>query len=246
MIKFYVISLQTQTERRKRITKMLQDFGAEFEIFDAVNGRDMSPEDQRLCDSRDENLIIMKGNRKLIVQDKFNAPEAGCALSHLKCYQRIIENGDEAAVILEDDVILHEEARIALESLDAIKEPWDVVNFSSNDGLKSLWGARKYYFNNSKDFYFQRVGMRSVTLDAIFNRRHMLLGAMFYVVTRHACERLVEIGFPARINSDYLLGLIGYNELRTFRVYPEDRFFRFQELASSIGDERPAHRLIRV
>ena len=244
-LKFYVINLKSQSERRERMAKLLDAQGVDYEFFEGVNGRALTEEQKALFADEDKNILEMTGGRKLLVEDKLSPSEKGCALSHLKLYQKILDDGVQRAVILEDDLILNQDVYEALDNIDCIKEPWDIINFSSHIGIKSLPGAKKYYANKEKGFYFQRLGMRNNTLDAIFNRRRVLVCAALYVVTPVACKRLIELGYPVRIVADYLTGLVGYHNLRLFRAYPLNHFINFHEVASTIGD-RPAHRMIRL
>lgn len=244
-LKFYVISLVRQQERRQKMAQMLDSFGVDYEFFDAVDGRNLSEEDAKLCDLGDQHILTMRGGRRALVEDALSPSEVGCALSHLKLYQHILDQGDEQAVILEDDTKILPEAMQALQNINCITEPWDVINFSDNSGIRNRLGARKYYFDRENGRYFQRTGMRNPTLDAIFNRRRVMFCAAFFVINRHACERLIELGYPVRIVADYLLGMIGYNELRTFRVFPLGDYFTFHETESTIGN-RPRHHIVRL
>ena len=244
-LKFYVISLKNQAERRERITKLLDSRGVSFEIFDAVNGRELTDEQKALCYDKDEVVLEMTGGRKLLVEDRMIPSEIGCAMSHLALYKKIIDDGVQNAVVFEDDLELSDDTFEAISNIDCIKEPWDIINFSSHIGIKSLPGAKKYYANKEKGFYFQRLGMRNKTLDAIFNRRRFLTCTACYIIRPNACKKLIELGYPVRLNSDYLLGLVAYHNLRLFRAYPLNHFIRFNEVDSVIGD-RPAHRMIRL
>ena len=149
---------------------------------------------------------------------------------------------------MEDDILPHELTVLALESLNYIKEPWDIVNFSNDSGIKNALWARKYFFGEDNKYYFQRQGMRNDTLDAICNRCQLILLAHCYVVTRHAGEVLLKLGYPVRLNADYLLGLMGYHRLRTFMAFLSDLILAGlsnSSKESTIGD-RPRHRLVRV
>lgn len=55
--------------------------------------------------------------------------EIACLMSHLKAYQELIESGDEWAIILEDDVVLHRDPRTILDKLPKV------------DGLKLVLGT---------------------------------------------------------------------------------------------------------
>ena len=250
----FVINLPQSGDRREQVTQDFTRIGLNFEFFAATNGRALSPAEEALClqgAARESVELEMAGGRKVIVENAQSPAEKGCSFSHLRLYQHILDLGLERAVIMEDDVLPNEYTKLVLESLDCIKEPWDIVNFSNNSGLKNAPLARKYYFGQDKQYYFQRQGMRNETLDAIFNRRRLIFGTYCYVITRHACEVLVKLGYPVRLNADYLLGLIGYNRLRTFMVFPHNlSFIAFSSAANNstimTNVERPQHRLVRV
>ena len=245
-IKIFVINMLKSTARRELVAAMLDSLGLEYEFFTATDGRNLTPEQEQQCDLQDEVVLPVRMGRKIIVQNKLIPPEVGCAFSHLRLYQHILDCGLDRAVVLEDDVILHPDAVVALQSLDCITEPWDVVHFSSHEGIKNLPFSHKYRFGSHDEFYFQRLGMHHPAIDSIHNQRRVIGLAAFYVVTAHACERLLKLGYPVRIPSDFLLGLIAYNELKMFRAYPLDHFYKVADIASTIGgeEERP-HPLVR-
>ncbi len=245
--KFYVVNLKRAEGRRKVMAEHLAKFGVDFEFFEASDGKALTSSELEMVGTSEQVILTMAGGRQCLVEDKMSPPEVGCALSHLRLYQHILEQGDKYAVIIEDDVTINADTIKALEHLDVIKEPWDVVHFSCDLGIKSLPLARKYYFDRHHDMYFARLGMRNATLDAIFNRRRICFGTVLYVVTPHACQVLLEKGLPARINADYLLGMIAYHNLRTFLAHPIGHYWEANEEGnkSSIGD-RPRHRLVRL
>lgn len=245
-MKYFVISLKNQTDRRNKIAALLDKHGVDYEFFDATYGKEMTEEERSKCSFDDKHIVEMAGGRKLLVEDALSYPEFGCAMSHLRVYQHILDSNLEEAAILEDDVNPNEDIFNAVNNISCIKEPWDVVHFSSHIGLKSLPFAKKYSYQDHGDtFYFQRLGMCNNTLDAIFNRRRFLCFADFYVVNRKACQRLIELGYPVRLPADYLLGLVAYHNLKLFRAYPLNHFVIPNVATSTIGD-RPQHRMIRL
>lgn len=244
-LKYYVINLKSQPERRSRMAALLDAQGVDYEFFDAVYGKNLSAEEESLCSKDNQVILEFDNGRKLLVEDELSASEKGCALSHLKLYQKILDDGVERAVIMEDDLDLTQETFLALNSIDCIKESWDIINFSSHIGIKSLPFAKKYYFDKQNGYYFSRLGMRNSTLDSYFNQRRFLCYTALYVVTPKACRRLISLGYPVRITADYLTGIVAYHNLKLFRVYPLDHFLLFSEVDSSIGN-RPAHKMIRL
>jgi len=245
-IKIFVINMLKSTDRRERMAAMLDSLGLEYEFFTATDGRNLSPAQEQQCDLQDEVVLPVRMGRKIIVQTKLTPPEVGCAFSHLRLYQHILDCGLDRAVILEDDAILHPDAVVALQSLDRITEPWDVVHFSSHVGIKNLPFSHKYRFGPNDEFYFQRLGMHHPAIDAIHNQRRVIVLTTFYVITAQGCERLLKLGYPVRLTSDYLLGIIAYNELKMFRAYPLNHFYTMADVASTIGgDVGRQHNLVR-
>ncbi len=248
-LKFYVVNLKRATDRRQLMSAMLDKYGVNYEIFEATDGRELTPEDEAKVSLSDQVILEMAGGRKCMVEDQMIPPEVGCALSHLRLYQHILDQGVERAVILEDDTVLNDDSILALNNLDVITEPWDVVHFSEDLGIRNLPEIvrRKYYIDRERGLYFARLGMHSQTLDAIFNRRRLVLRTAFYVVTPQACQTLLKLGYPVRINADYLLGSIAYNHLKMFLGYPVGHYLVPNHGAdsSTIG-ARPKHRLVRL
>lgn len=221
-LKFFVISLKHQTAKRAFMQEQLARLGIEFEFFDATDGRNLSEEDKALCSNSDGTILTCHGNRKVKVENELSLGEKGCALSHLKVYQIVASWMDnksmegDVAVILEDDAIINEDTILALNSLDLITEPWDVVQFSEHEGIKNLSWRKRYYFDRNRGFYFAQVGLQHPHLNAIFNLRRFVARTACYVIKPQAALHLIELGFPVRIPSDYLLGMIAYNQLKMF------------------------------
>lgn len=90
-MRVYVINLKRSTERRKNIEAQLKRLGVQYEIIEAVDGRNMSEEEF---------------NHIVSLPEEFTKSQAGCQLSHNKVYTRMQENRDDIALVLEDDVLI--------------------------------------------------------------------------------------------------------------------------------------------
>jgi len=90
-MKVYVINLKRSTERRRNIEAQLKRLGVSYEIVEAVDGRSME-------DDAFRNIVSLP--------EEFTKSQAGCQLSHNKVYTRMQENGDDMALVLEDDVLI--------------------------------------------------------------------------------------------------------------------------------------------
>jgi glycosyl transferase family 25 len=97
-LNIFVISMAGSIERRSRIEEQMRSLDLSFEFVDAVNGRDLPPA-----------YLAQKATSRHIIQGGVAATtprEIGCALSHVKCADLIVQRGLPGAVILEDDAEL--------------------------------------------------------------------------------------------------------------------------------------------
>ena len=100
-MKTYVINLENAFARKQYMQKQLEELpflSPEFVI--AVDGRKMTKEGQ----NQKFNIEKFKKNYSREVRPG----EIGCTLSHQKCYQKLMDSGEEYALILEDDIVLND------------------------------------------------------------------------------------------------------------------------------------------
>lgn len=90
-MKVFVINLEKYVARKNHALAQCQNIGLSAEIFNAIDGRSLSP--QQIADKTHPELSA-----------GLTESEIGCALSHLGVYQRIIKDNIDVALILEDDV----------------------------------------------------------------------------------------------------------------------------------------------
>lgn len=101
-MKFFIINLEQDIEKREKITKLCDGLGIDYEVIKAVYGKALSEEEiEKNVASIEEQLMHLRKPLSL--------GEIGCAMSHRYCYQRIIDDNLEEAIILEDDTIFSEE-----------------------------------------------------------------------------------------------------------------------------------------
>jgi len=207
----YVINLARSVDRRTHITAELQKTGLEYEFITAVDGRELDLADPTIVDSA------------LLAKNSFPAGTAGCALSHLHAYQKIIADDLDQALILEDDVILPTDLG---DLVDAV--------------AGQLTGAEVALLNYGRSSRCQVSRYGSVSLPA---SRMLalpidiggLVNAAAYVITREACERMVKSVLPLRANADdwqffYREGIL--DRIRCVLPLPVDKSAKFE---STIG-----------
>lgn len=182
----YVVNLARSRDRREHMIAQLQKTSLDYEIVTAVDGSKLDLLDSAIVDSS------MPFTASTVAD--FNAGLAagtvGDALSHLNIYRNIIDSGFDAALVLEDDIILPRDvgpladavaahltgAEVALLSVDS-PEPCKM----SPDGLTRLPSAR----------------LLAMPIDVTQPR-----SSAAYVITRQACERMVKRMPPVRVQAD--------------------------------------------
>lgn len=124
-MKTYVINLASQIKKKEHIISECKKLNLDFEIYNAINGEELSEEfiNKNVLDY--PNCYLTKG-------------EIGCALSHINIYKEIVRNNLPYALILEDDAVLNP----LLE--DFIK---DFENYNEKQGIFLLTGCFKYVKN---------------------------------------------------------------------------------------------------
>lgn len=106
--KTFIIHLPKAAGRKAQVRHLLAASPYEAEVLDAVEGAVMSFEELKTVYS---NTPILRPKYPFAL----NAAEVGCFLSHRKAWQRIVDDGLDSALILEDDVQI--ESRIFANAL---------------------------------------------------------------------------------------------------------------------------------
>ncbi|MFW5472227.1 glycosyltransferase family 25 protein [Knoellia sp. CPCC 206450] len=207
----YVINLERSPNRRAHITRELARTGLTHDIVTGVDGQGL--------DLGDRATIAPE----LLAKNDFPAGSAGCALSHLQVYRRILEDGHEHALVLEDDVTLPADLGTIVEQVVPHLTGAEVVllNYGSRDGVVL---ARE----GSVRLSATRTLALPVDIASIVN-------AGAYVITRDACRRMVAGLLPLRANADewdylYEQGLL--DRVRLLRPLPVTKNASFE---STIG-----------
>jgi glycosyl transferase, family 25 len=174
----YVINLARSVDRRAHITAELKKTGLDYEIITAVDGRDLNLQDSTIIDS------------SLLARNSFPIGTAGCALSHQSAYQKIVADGLDEALVLEDDVTLPADLGTLADTVAGHLTGAEValLNYGSQDICKiSLEGA---------------VDLPSSRLLALPIDVGQLVNAGAYIITQEACKRMNESALPVRANAD--------------------------------------------
>ena len=118
----WVINLDRAPQRLARIAAQLARLGLPFHRLAAVDARAMTPEQHALLDEpsyrRKHGMAPVLG-------------ELGCYLSHVQVMQAFLATGAEFALVLEDDVLLHDSLPAVLQGLARHHGRWDMCKLSA-------------------------------------------------------------------------------------------------------------------
>lgn len=180
-MKTYIISLAGETERRKHILQECARFDIEAEITDAV---DMRQANQTDIERLSGKLTHLKPKK----QRWLSKGELGCALSHHQIYQKIIQNQDEFALILEDDAEFIANPNILLDSgsLKNIYQqyPFDVLLIGY---VKILPQYLPYFYRRIP--IKTRAQLHDFRLGTPWEQ--YACGTVAYIITRQGAEKLL-------------------------------------------------------
>jgi glycosyl transferase family 25 len=121
-VQTWVINLDRAPDRLARLREQLERLGLPFTRLPAVDARAFTPAQRAQLDEpafhRRHGMTPLPG-------------ELGCYLSHIEVMHAFLAGDAEAALVLEDDVRLHDTLPAVLGALMRCRERWDVVKLSA-------------------------------------------------------------------------------------------------------------------
>ena len=237
--KVYIITLKKSTDRQDRFKDILA--GLNYEIFWGVNGYELS-----LDELYDENIYSsdITKNRNITKSD-LTFGEIGCALSHLKIYQEIIDNNYKKVLILEDDIFVKvENSEKFISVFSELPDDWDLLYLGYLDNNLVMKFKTKLMiniiipllnmlgFNRYSADEFRRMYPKTYSENLDISGSHY--GTHAYAVTDRAAKKILQFQKPVSMAHDNAIGyMIMHDMLRAYKV-KEMVFFQDLELPTTI------------
>ena len=175
-MQIFVISLQNSTDRRNSITTQCERLGVKPVFIDAIYGKDFSSSDiEKYCDQEKAKQLF---GRELLLG------EIGCALSHKKVYQKVVNENIPYAIVLEDDALIKMQFSHVIEMIIGMQTDLDLVLLGHNKGFEN--GEE---VNSIKSFWGNQV------LDSNFKMARIAkggLGTFGYIISNSGAKKLLE------------------------------------------------------
>lgn len=124
-----VISLLESQDRKDYISEQLSQYDVPFRFFEAKRFKAYPPQYDAVTRMKNH------GNH-------LNLSEVGCYDSHCRIWQQLLDSGDEAWCILEDDVELSDQFSAVLMQVAALPSPYGIVRLYEYGG-RGAWEIGK-------------------------------------------------------------------------------------------------------
>jgi len=127
----YVINLPRSVERRRRMEEQLARLGIRHTLFPAIDGATRWSELEPTLDAASFDRFT--GRPAL-------PGELGVYHSHLAVWEIFLETGMPAALVLEDDVVFHDDFPEALDAALSARDTWDMLKLCC---IRAKWPVRR-------------------------------------------------------------------------------------------------------
>ena len=176
--KMFVINLLEDGARRRYARDQLESLGADFEIVKAVSASELTDDHYAVYD---DQALHQRVNRSL------TPGELACVFSHAAVWHRVLDEGHDTAIILEDDAVLGEDFAVIAASLAQLPAGWGILNLCSSLGQ------------------FEVIQPEFIPGRALTRFRGNMNGTVAYAVSRPGVETLLRHLLPVRAAADGLL-----------------------------------------
>jgi glycosyl transferase, family 25 len=170
--------LARSPERRAHITAELEKAHIDYEIVEGIDGRDI--------DLHDPQII----GPSVVDSSWFRPGVAGCALSHLRIYQKILADRLDLALVLEDDINVPTDLNDLADSLaeHLVGAEIALLNYDSEELCKM-----------SREGSVDLASSRMLVLPIDVSQPK---SSAAYIITREACKRMNDNVLPVRASPD--------------------------------------------
>lgn len=174
-VPIFIVSLKKDIKRREKITRELSIQTLSWTMIDAIEGKDLQ---QEYLNSLDYS---------------YNKPscanEVACSLSHQMIYQKIINNGNEWAIILEDDAIIDNKLSLLINGLS-----YYGTSCLKKDYIYLLGGQEGLRTRSSLSLsFFHKIRINGITFKKVTYKPNKLARTCCYLIHRDECERLIKL-----------------------------------------------------
>lgn len=179
-MKAFVVSLERSRDRRSHVLNELSKVGIDYEIIDAVDGDLLEPS------------WVGRASSTWLGPKEFTRGILGCSMSHVNARSAVLSAGLDAAIILEDDVVLPATLKAVAEEAARHMDRSEVVLIQMGCNVPPCELSRQGAVALSSGH------MMHYPMDL---QNVCCTGA--YLITAEACQRMDSSDLPTRASADH-------------------------------------------
>jgi len=188
----WLINLPRATERRKKMDAQLAGMGLGHQVFDGIDGK---AEQKRLAGLIDVPAFERNLGRRVLWGG------IGCYCSHLGVWRKFLASDKRVALVLEDDVVFHNDFLVAVDLALANDHLWDMLKLNKIRAKLPICQGRL-------GGYRINAYLGSAT------------GTGAYLIHRATVERLLPAMLPITRATDHEINRFFHHDFRLFGLEP--------------------------
>ena len=186
-LKTYIINLEKSTIRKQYMQKLLEPYSfLDVEFIKAIDGR--------LLSEKERQTLFDYGKSRKLYGRTLNAGEVGCALSHRKVYERLLQENAPYALVVEDDI--------------SIQRDLNLIDFRKINTVLSSSRPRALMLSGDYCYYRKKPVIRI----------YSAVGAYAYIINKAAAKLILTKVHPCCVADDWLY--YKRKGLQLFAIYP--------------------------
>lgn len=213
-MKVFLINLDKDVDRLQAADAQLRCLNIAYERISAVYGKDLSKDEQKAA--------LNKFRWWCAIGRPIALGEIGCALSHYRLYQRMIDENIPYACILEDDVVLKSEFPIQLEVVERWidqSKPQVVLLSNHTSEVCNEWKISPA----KKDMYTEA-----------------------YILTQQAAKALLKANLPMQTPCDHWGRWVKHQAIMLYHAFPTVATQDWESYDSNIWEDGVKESLLHL
>jgi len=201
-MKSFCINLKQHNQKWINSQSQLFKWGFDVERIDAVYGKNLDFND--LYNNNRITLLselLLQDPNKRCSHEQLNSKGAiGCFMSHIKCWQKIIDDKLDGACIFEDDLVINENEISKFKMImNNLPPDTDVLSF----GYLTTRNSCSNSYSNSL------INISQLPLEGLFKRCDKFFGTQGYYVTNSGAKKLLAKAYPLELQVDGYIAIMG-------------------------------------
>ena len=219
--KIFIINLKSRNDRLKNMKLLVDSLNFDknkIEIFEAIVGKELK--DDEIINILSITSLDTLYNKSTNHKDIRTKGAIGCYLSHLKIWEKIINENLENVLIFEDDIVSDVDIKEFEEYIHSIPQDYDVALLS----WFSLWFD---LLNNPK---------KNTVINNYWHKYNSInvWGCAAYMVSKNGAEKLVKDAFPICYQVDAYINILNNVDASFTRYIAKESLFRQNNFHSDI------------